>query len=76
MSRAAVVAGFLHSQESAELASESFYAAFLHRAKDQPGDDRWVGAMTAQSLNIGQVATDFLGASPMEFLSDAAHNVS
>ena len=72
VSRAAAVAGFLNSQESAELASESFYAAFLHRAKDQPGDDHWVGLLTSQTQTFGQVASDFFSVAPFEFQESEA----
>jgi hypothetical protein len=46
MPRAAVVAGFLGSQEFAELATVSFYADFHRRAKNLPGDDFFVGLLT------------------------------
>ncbi len=71
VSRAAAVEAILNSQESAELASESFYAAFLHRAKDQPGDDHWVGLLTSQSQSFGQVASDFFSVPPFEFQKSA-----
>jgi hypothetical protein len=75
VSRTAVVEGFLESQESAELASVSFYAAFLHRAKDLPGDQFWDGQLTSQAQTFGQVAASFFSAPPLEFQNTAAHNV-
>jgi CSLREA domain-containing protein len=75
VSRAAAVAAFLNSQESAELASESFYAAFLHRAKDQPGDDHWVGLLTSQSQTFGQVASAFFSVAPFEFQESEGRSV-
>ncbi len=75
VSRAAVVASFLNSQESVELASESFYAAFLHRAKDQPGDDYWTNALATDALTFGQVASEFFSVSPQEFQGTAARSV-
>ncbi len=75
VSRSEIVADFLNSQESAKLASESFYAAFLHRAKDQPGDDHWVGLLTSQTQTFGQVASDFFSVAPFEFQESAGRNV-
>jgi hypothetical protein len=75
-SRAAVVADFLDSPESAELATESFYAAYLHRPKDVPGDTGWVDQLTSQTLTYGQVAAGFFFVGPQEFLGNAAQTVS
>jgi hypothetical protein len=75
VSRAVAVAAFLNSQESAELASESFYAAFLHRAKDQPGDDHWVRLLTSQSQTFGQVASAVFSVAPFEFQESEARSV-
>ncbi len=76
MSRADIVAGFLNSQESAELATASFYSAFLHRAGDQAGKDSWVGKLTSQAQTLDQVAADFFSAPPQEFLSNAGKTVT
>ncbi|HEV8062257.1 MAG TPA: SBBP repeat-containing protein [Gemmataceae bacterium] len=76
MSRADVVAGFLNSQESAELATASFYSAFLHRADDQAGKDSWVEQLTSQAQTLDQVAVDFLSTPPQEFLSNAGKTVT
>lgn len=75
-SRAEVVAGFLNSQESVELATESFYAAFLHRMQDQPGAEHWVGQFTSGALNFDQIAAAFFSVPPQEFLTNAAKTVS
>jgi hypothetical protein len=71
ISRSEVVERFLDSQESADLAIASFYAAFLHRAGDQAGKAYWAGKLTSQAQTFGQVAADFFSAPPKEFLSKA-----
>ena len=76
VSRATVVADLLNSQESAELASQSFYAAFLHRAPDKGGDNNWVGQLRSGALTFGQVAAEFFWVAPQEFQSDASPGVS
>jgi hypothetical protein len=75
VSRSEIVADFLNSQESAKLASESFYAAFLHRGADQLGDDHWVGLLTSQTQTFGQVASDFFSVPPFEFQESAGRSV-
>jgi hypothetical protein len=57
------------------LASESFYAAFLHRGADQLGDDHWVGLLTSQTQTFGQVASDFFSVPPFEFQESAGRSV-
>ena len=71
MSRADAVTEFLDSQESADLATASFYAVFLHRAGDEAGKDYWAEKLTSHSLTFGQVAADFFSAPPQEFLNNA-----
>jgi hypothetical protein len=72
--RAAAVERFLGSPESADLATKSFYAAFLHR-KGEPGEVTfWDGQLTNRTLNFTQVALAFLSAP--EFLSNAARRAT
>ncbi len=73
-SRGEVVKRFLYSRESAELASVSYYAVFLHRAKDQMGDDFWVGLLTSQAETFGQVAAEFFSVPPLEFQGKLSPN--
>jgi CSLREA domain-containing protein len=72
-SRLAVVRGFLDSTESAQLAVNSFYAAFLHRPGDTTGMAGWVNQLSTESLTFSQVALGFLAAH--EFDLDASQNV-
>ena len=60
VSRAVVVDAFLHSQESAALAVDSFYAAYFHRPGDANGRAGWINALTSGSLTFSQVALGFL----------------
>jgi hypothetical protein len=72
MSRADVVDGFLRSREAAEVAEESFYAAYLNR-KGDPLREFWIGSLAGGALTYGGVATGFLAAP--EFLVRAGENV-
>jgi hypothetical protein len=72
-SRTAVIDQFLYSSESATLAVDSFYSAFLHRSGDAVGVASWVNSLTNKSTTLDQVALAFL--SSPEFLNDAAHSV-
>jgi FG-GAP-like repeat/SdrD B-like domain/Domain of unknown function (DUF4214)/Calx-beta domain/FG-GAP repeat len=59
-SRGAIVADFFEStSESAMLASQGFYAAFLHRAPDPKGDAHWIGQLQPQLQTFGQVAAGY-----------------
>jgi hypothetical protein len=73
--RATVVAAFLDSPESAELAAVSYYSAFLHRVADPGGNAVWAGALISQELTFGQVAATFFYVAPDEFQGNAIRSV-
>jgi hypothetical protein len=70
--RAAVVDGVLHSRESATLAVDSYYAAFLHRTGD-PLEEVWVSQLIGGTITYGRVAQGFLAAP--EFSQAAGQHV-
>ena len=58
--RSAIVADFFQSTtESAMLAAQGFYAAFLHRLADPKGDAFWVKQLQPQLQTFGQVAAGY-----------------
>jgi hypothetical protein len=67
--RATVVAQFLNMPEPLQLAVDSYYAAFMHRAGDAAGVASWTQQLANGSLTFSQVALQFLDSS--EFIGDA-----
>lgn len=71
VSRAVVVNSFLRSQESAALAVDSFFAAYLHRPGDANGRAAWLNAL-ASGMTFSQVVVGFLGSTENQMLATLA----
>lgn len=72
MNREVVVTSFLRSQESAALAVDAFYAAYLNRPDASAGRSFWISQLADGQLTFSQVVCGFLESAENQVRAAAA----